>query len=123
MFETIEQLRPVIFWIMLCMGSSLFTGGLLLSVALRGIGRLDIPEGADFTTALRHVPFLLVVALDLLDFGLDFLAAPVIWFFLSRTDLRVLRNVSVVQAVIPFTQPVPVLTLAWIGVNKLGLHF
>ena len=88
-------------------------GAVLLALMYRKLRRLQIPAGADLLTTLRAVPFGLVVALDLLDLGLDFLAAPIVWTLLSRFNLQALRNVAAAEALIPFTQPVPTLTIAW----------
>ena len=88
-------------------------GAILLALMYRKLRRLQVPPGADLLTTLRAVPFGLVVALDLLDLGLDFLAAPIVWTLLSRFNLQALRNVAAAEALIPFTQPVPTLTIAW----------
>jgi hypothetical protein len=93
-------------------------GLLLLHRSLR---RLDVPQGADFFTTLRIVPLSLVVTLDLLDLGLDVFATPIVWLVLSRYRLHALRNVSTVEALIPFTQAIPTLTVAWILVRAFGL--
>jgi hypothetical protein len=51
---------------------------------------------------------------------LDILAAPVVWVVLDRLGLRALRNVSAIEALIPFTQPIPTLTASWIWVRLFG---
>lgn len=89
-------------------------GMLLLDRRLR---QLDIPEGASFRETLQRVPFGLVVVLDLLDLGLDIFAAPIVWVWLGRYNLRVLRQVSMVEAVIPFTQVIPTLTACWLAIR------
>lgn len=96
-------------------------GGLLLALVYRSLRRINVPPDADFFTTVRAVPLGLVVALDLLDFGLDFLATPIVWMILSRFRLQALRNVAAVEALIPFTQPVPTLTLAWFAARMLNL--
>lgn len=88
---------------------------LLLALTFRKLQRLQVPRDADLLTTLRAVPFGLVLALDLLDLGLDFLAAPLVWALLGRFGLQALRNVAAVEALIPFTQPVPTMTLAWVA--------
>lgn len=93
-------------------------GLLLIHRRLRG---LQVPPNASFATTLRAVPFALVVVLDLLDLGLDVFSAPIIWLILSRYNLQNLRNFGAIEALIPFTGPVPTLSLAWIGVRMLGL--
>lgn len=72
---------------------------------------------AGFAATLRAVPLQLVVGLDLLDLGLDVLAAPVVWLLLDRAGLKPLRSVATVEALIPFTQPIPMLTLSWLAVR------
>jgi len=77
------------------------------------------PEGATFADALRGVPLRLVIGLDLLDLGLDVLAAPLTWLFLDRAGLRALRNIASLEALVPLTQPIPLLTLCWLGVRLM----
>ena len=96
-------------------------GSLLLALVYRSLRRIDVPPDADFFTTVRAVPLGLVVALDLLDLGLDFVATPIVWIILSRFRLQALRNVAAVEALIPFTQPVPTLTLAWFAARMLNL--
>jgi hypothetical protein len=96
-------------------------GGLLLALVYRRLRRIDLPPDADFFTTVRAVPLGLVVALDLLDLGLDFLSTPIVWIILSRFRLHALRNVAAVEALIPFTQPVPTLTIAWLAARMLNL--
>lgn len=96
-------------------------GAVLLAVIYRSLRRIKVPPNADFFTTVRAVPLSLVVALDLLDLGLDFLATPVVWVVLSRFRLQALRNVAAVEALIPFTQPIPTLTLAWFAARALNL--
>jgi hypothetical protein len=93
-------------------------GLLLLHRSLR---QLRVPAGADFATTLRIVPLSLVVILDLLDFGLDVFATPITWVVLSRYRLEALRNVAAVEDLIPGTQLIPTMTLAWLAVRVLGL--
>jgi hypothetical protein len=79
---------------------------------------------AGFAETLRAVPLRLVIGLDLLDMGLDVLATPLVWLMLDRAGLKPLRNVAAIEAVIPFTQPIPLLTLCWAGLrigDTLGL--
>ncbi len=87
----------------------------------RSLRRLRVPPDADFATTLRLVPLPVVVVLDLLDFGLDIFAAPLVWLVLSRYRLQALRNVAAFEALIPFTQVLPTLTTAWVVVRILGL--
>ena len=87
----------------------------------RSLRRLRVPPDAGFATTLRMVPLPVVLVLDLLDFGLDVFATPIIWVVLSRYNLQALRNVAAVEALVPFTQLVPSLTVAWFAVRLLGL--
>jgi hypothetical protein len=93
--------------------------GLLLSLLLLGwvvwrVRRINIPEDADPLTALRATPFIVVVLLDLLDLSLDFLSAPFSWVLLGYLGLKPLRGVTVVESLIPGTQFLPTMTVAWI---------
>jgi len=105
---------------LVAMFCSLGLAAALLALTYRRLKRLRIPPGADFVTTLRHVPLTLVLFLDLLDFGLDFLAAPVAWVILSKLGLQSLRGVTVVEEIIPGTQFLPTMTTAWFAVRLLG---
>ena len=94
-----------------------------LALAYRRLRHLDIPPDADLTETLQVIPFFLVLAIDFLDLGLDFLAAPIVWIVLDRFGLKALRNVSTIEAIIPFTNPIPTMTLAWLAVRVLGIRF
>lgn len=107
--------------LLLVAAGALAAAGFLLWRVYRGLSRLNVPAGADFLTTLRAVPLSLVVALDLLDFALDFLAIPIVWTVLSRFRLQRLRDVATVEALVPFTQPIPFLTLAWLVARWLKL--
>lgn len=91
----------------------------LIGVALiyRSLKRLNVPDDASFRETLQRVPFGLVLVLDLLDLGFDFLAAPMVWLLLGRFNLGALRRVSVVEAIIPGTQFIPTLTASWLAVR------
>lgn len=99
------------------MGLSLIMALLLLLIVWRQVKRIHIPANATFSQTLQLTPFLAVIMIDLLDFALDFLAAPISWIILDRLGLKALRGVSVVEAVIPFTQAIPTMTIAWIWVR------
>jgi hypothetical protein len=78
------------------------------------VRRIQLPPGADFFTALRHTPLSVVILLDLLDLSLDIFSAPVSWIILGRLGLEPLRAVTMVESVIPGTQALPTMTIAWI---------
>ncbi len=92
-----------------------------LSLLVRSMRRLHVPHDADFFTTMRLIPLPLVVLLDMLDFGMDVFAAPLVWLFLDRMGLRSLRNKAVVEALIPFTGPIPTFTIAWVAARSLHL--
>ena len=93
---------------------SLAIATLLLAWIFWRIKRINLPPDADFLTALRATPLIVVIFLDLLDFSLDFLAMPIAWVVLGRLGLTPLRGVSIVEEFIPGTQLVPVMTVSWI---------
>ena len=97
------------------MGISLVLAILLLLIVIRQLKRIDVPPDAGFAETLLYTPFLVVVFIDLLDFGLDVLAAPFAWVILDRLGLKALRGASTVEALIPFTQAIPTMTMSWIG--------
>lgn len=112
-----EFLRTFGITLLTLMGISLLLALLLLIVVWRNVKRLNIPPDASFGETLQLTPISVVLMIDLLDFGLDFLAAPVAWIILDRLGLKALRGVSVVEAFIPLTQAIPTMTLAWIWVR------
>jgi hypothetical protein len=102
--------------------TALVVGLVILGLAYRQLKKIRVPKDADFFTTVRAVPLALVVGLDLLDLGLDSFSAPLEWLILNRLGLTALRNVATFEALIPFTGPIPTLTLAWIAARlfKLG---
>ena len=99
--------------ILIVSGVAFLLGLLLLALLYHRLRRLTVPSEAGFFQTLRCVPLGLVVALDLLDMSLDVLAAPLTWIILDRLNLKALRQVATVEALIPFTGPIPTLTLCW----------
>ncbi|MEM7348591.1 MAG: hypothetical protein AAF485_30555 [Chloroflexota bacterium] len=87
---------------------------LLLIFIIWQVRKIELPENADFMTTLRATPLIVVLFLDLLDFSLDFFAAPFAWIVLSRLGLAQLRMVTTVETLIPGTQFLPTMTAAWI---------
>jgi hypothetical protein len=94
-------------------GVAIVLAAILFAVIHRRLRRLQLPPEAGPVQTLRAVPLSLVVALDLLDLGLDFLSAPISWVILSRYGLQSLRQVAFIEALIPGTQFIPTMTLAW----------
>ena len=114
------------------LGSTLTTLGIIalvcvtvaligLSLLVRSIRRLNVPPDADFFTTMRMIPLVLVVMLDLLDLGMDIFATPLVWLFLDRMGLHNLRNKAVIEAIIPFSGPIPTFTLGWIAARMFNL--
>jgi hypothetical protein len=95
---------------------------LIFLLVIRQLRRIQVPPNATFSQTLHYTPFMVVVFIDLLDWGLDFLAAPLSWVVLDRLGLKALRGVSVVEALIPFTQFIPTMTLCWFAVRFLGVN-
>jgi hypothetical protein len=50
----------------------------------------------------------------MLDLSLDFLSAPFSWVLLGYLGLKPLRGVTVMESLIPGTQFLPTMTVAWI---------
>ncbi len=101
------------------MAVSLALALIILLIVIRQVKKIDVPAGADFQETLRHTPFSVVLLIDLLDLGLDFLSIPFTWALLDKLGLKALRGVSVVEAAVPFTQPIPTMTLAWLGIKLI----
>ncbi|HFE66372.1 MAG TPA: hypothetical protein ENJ93_03830 [Chloroflexi bacterium] len=119
--ETIEFLRTFGLVLAGFMIFALVIGSFLLGIVVWQARKIDVPPGADFAETLLYTPFLIVVVIDLLDFALDLLAAPLSWVVLDRLGLKALRGVGTVQGLLPFTQLIPVMTLSWIGVRVIGV--
>jgi hypothetical protein len=107
--------------LLLAVVAAITLGLLLIALVYRRLRRIRVPPDADFFTTIRAVPLGLVVGLDLLDAGLDIFATPIVWVILSRFRLQALRNIATAQAIVPFTQPVPLLTVSWILARLLNL--
>lgn len=86
----------------------------LIFLAIRQVEDLEIPSDADFFETLRLIPITVPIALDLLDLAFDVFAAPVSWFILDLLGLEALKTVTVVEGLIPGTQVLPTMTLAWV---------
>ena len=117
---TVEDLRAAGLIFAAAMGLSLTLAAILFVFVVRRLRNLNVPPGAGFGETLLYTPFSLVLFIDLLDWGLDILAAPIVWVVLDRLGLKALRNVSTVEALIPFTQFIPTLTASWLWVRLFG---
>lgn len=95
------------------------TVGLLLALLLAGwifwrVRRIYLPAGTEFFAALRATPLSVVILLDLLDLTLDFFSAPISWVLLGRLGLEPLRTVTMIESLIPGTELLPTMTIAWV---------
>ncbi len=86
----------------------------------RSVQKFSLPEDVTFIQAMRLTPLRVVVFLDLLDLGLDFLGAPFSWLMLSRLGLTKLRGATILESFIPGTQAIPTMSLAWVLVRFFG---
>lgn len=116
--ETFAQFAAIL---LMMMGTAIALALVGLVLMYRSLRDIRVPPGTDFFTTMHYVPLTLVVLLDLLDFGLDILSAPIAWIILDRMGLSSLRNTAALQAVVPLTGPIPALTIAWLLARLLGL--
>jgi hypothetical protein len=114
-------LGTLLFWLLVAMGAALVVALVGLALIARRIRELRVPYEAGFFATMRYVPLSLVILLDLLDFALDIFAAPISWIILDRLGLRGLRNKAAIEALIPFTQPIPTFTISWLAARLLNL--
>ena len=114
--DWLARLLTVMAWLSLV---AIVVAGVLLALLWRRLRRVSVAPGTGFWDTLRLVPIGLPILLDLLDLALDVFSAPIIWFLLDRLRLRQLRDVSTIEAVIPFTGPLPLLTICWV-LARLG---
>jgi hypothetical protein len=112
--ESVPDLRPFLQALLGFVAVTLFLALLLAVWVIRRVRRIHLPPDADFITALQATPFVVVVLLDMLDLSLDFLSAPIAWTILGRLGLSPLRGVTLVEGLIPGTQLIPTMTLAWV---------
>jgi hypothetical protein len=116
-----ENLGNLLVWLLVAMAVAVVIAAVGLAVMWGSIKRLRVPPTAGFFATMHYIPLPLVVLLDLLDFGLDFFAAPISWLVLDRLGLKGLRNKAAIEALIPFTQPIPTFTLGWFAARTLDL--
>jgi hypothetical protein len=115
-----EFLTRLAYFYLIAMGIGLVLVTILFIFAYRQVRRMHIPPDAGFVETLLLTPFVVVLFVDLLDLAFDFLAAPIAWVVLDRMGLKALRNISALEALVPFTQVIPTMTIAWVGVRLLG---
>jgi len=119
---SIEDLRGIGIFAFIAFAAAFLVGMILLVIILVKLRKLDVPPHATFVETLYYTPLIVVIAIDLLDLTLDFLAAPISWAILDRLGLKALRGVATVEALIPGTQLIPFMTLSWFGVRLLGIR-
>jgi hypothetical protein len=115
-----EFLQNFVLVLLSVMGVSAILALILLVIIVIQVRRIHVPPNAGFAETLLYTPLLVVLFLDVLDLALDFLSAPIAWIVLDRLGLKGLRGVATVESFIPFTQAIPTMTAAWIGVRLLG---
>jgi hypothetical protein len=114
--------RPLLYLLLGLILSGLVLSALLTIWVIWRVRRIDLPAGADVLTALQRTPFVVVLLLDLLDLGLDIFSVPLTWPLLGRLGLAPLRGVTVIEGIIPGTQLIPTMTLAWLFARWLRRH-
>ena len=115
--ELVRNFGLVIFGMM---AVSFIIAVILFLVVIRRLRHLDVPPDAGFGETLLYTPLLVAIFIDLLDFALDILAVPFTWVVLDRLGLKALRNLAAFEALLPFTQLIPTMTLAWFAARILG---
>lgn len=108
------DLTNLLYPLLVLFGIALALAVILLLWIIWRVRRIKLPPDADWITAMRATPFIVVLVLDLLDFSLDFLSAPFAWMLLSYLGLKPLRTITTVESLIPGTQFLPTMTAAWI---------
>ena len=104
----------LVFIFLVLIGSMMLMALTLLVWIMLRIRRIKLPPDADFLWALRLTPLSVVIALDLLDLGMDIFSAPIAWALLSYLGLAPLRGVALVKALIPISGFIPLMTLSWL---------
>jgi len=108
-----HALRDVLLLVLWVSLAALVIAIVLGAFIWRRLRRLVV-SGGGFWQTLREVPLALVVFIDLLDLGLETFSAPIIWFLLRRLGLTALREVATIEAIIPFSGPIPTMTICWL---------
>ncbi len=107
-------LRDALIVLALIGGALVAAAVALLVLAARQIQQLEIPENADFFETLQAIPITVPIALDLLDAVFDVFSAPISWVILELLGLGQLKVITLVEGLIPGTQLIPTMTLAWV---------
>lgn len=115
-----EFLQNFVLVLLSVMSVALIIALILLVIIIIQVRRINVPPGAGFAETMLYTPFLVVVFLDVLDLALDFLSAPIAWIVLDRLGLKGLRGIATFESLIPLTQAIPTMTLAWIAVRVMG---
>ena len=116
-----EELLPNLGLILIGVMSVAFILALILLVIIViQVRKINVPPNAGFAETLLYTPLLVVLFLDVLDLALDFMSAPIAWIVLDRLGLKGLRGIATVESLIPLTQVIPSMTLAWIAVRLMG---
>lgn len=108
------ELTNLIYVILVAIAVGLVISLALLAWVLWRIKRINLPPDLGFFATLRATPLVVVLLLDALDFALDILSAPISWVILGRLGLNGLRGVTIVKDLIPVTQFIPAMTVAWV---------
>lgn len=102
-----------------------YIGLVLVLVALwfwlvvRMVRRITVRLSDTDLLALRSVSVLIPLSIDAVDFGLDFVGAPLAWFIANQTALKPLRGASFFEGLVPGTQLIPSMTLGWYWANHV----
>lgn len=115
-----ESLRTFGLTLLAVMGVAGVLALILLIIIILAFRKIDVPPDADFVETLFYTPLVVVLFLDLLDLALDIFSAPLAWIILDRLGLKALRNIAALESLLPFTQVIPTMTAAWLGVRLFG---
>ncbi len=115
--NTDGNLQIALFTLLGFLGTGILLSIILVVFVIWRIKKIEIPPDANFFEALRYTPLIIVITLDLLDFAFDFLSAPIGFTLLTFLGLNPLRGVAAIEALIPGTQLIPLMTLAWIFIR------
>jgi hypothetical protein len=108
------ELRHLVILLVIVLAGSLTLALALIGYIIWRIRHINLPANADPITALLLTPLSVVIVLDLLDLSLDFLSAPVAWTLLTYLGLLPLRGAAAIVGLVPGTQFLPTMTLAWV---------